>query len=401
VELTLMVCARHSAPGWSAVVQPVCIGIPVVSWMPAVLRSISERQHGDRRKEATMKVFLSWSGNVSHAVASALRKWLPYMHHSIRPFISSDDISKGDRWTGALSRELKDSQYGIICVTPYNAHKPWMNFEAGALANFMGTSKVMPLLFQVDRTELEDGPLAQFQTTDATKAEFYSLISTLNSSLAPESQLEHDVLRDNFGRWWDELDKDLQKIQRHSPGETRTAYKWLLTYEDLAIHTPKADCTQIWFVTADLFEYAVREGAKHEILNNLDKVKYRFLVRKPSGDDERRWMNDLEKLRKDHEPRLDYRCYRRRDFEREAASDYVIVESIGCRNPLKVYVRIPIADGGREYWFDTDERAAHSFYERFSDLWNRPEAVTPEQIKRELDEGSGALDPIAMEVGGP
>jgi hypothetical protein len=109
----------------------------------------------------------------------------------------------------------------------------------------------------------------------------------------------------------------------------------------------------------------------------------------------------LEKLRKDHEPRLDYRCYTRRDFEREAASDYVIVESIGCRNPLKVYVRIPIADGAREYWFDTDERAAHSFYERFSDLWNRPEAFTPEQVNRELDEGTGALDPVAIEVETP
>src|SRR5262245_25036795 len=113
-----------------------------------------------------MKVFLSWSGKASHDVATALRKWLPFMHHAIRPFISSDDIPKGERWNGALNRELEHAQYGIICVTPHNAHKPWMHFEAGALAHFLGRSRVMPLLFHIDRARLEGGPLAQFQTTD-------------------------------------------------------------------------------------------------------------------------------------------------------------------------------------------------------------------------------------------
>jgi hypothetical protein len=221
--------------------------------------------------------------------------------------------------------------------------------------------------------------------TDLTRDDFYTLINTLNSSLPADEQLDHDVLGDNFDYWWKKVEEQLGTIPRQSRGETRTAYKWLLTFEDLAIHEPKDGCIRIWFITADVFKYAVRDDVKQEIESNLAKVQYRFLVRKPDGDDELRWMGDLEKLRKQHEDRLDYRCYKQGDFEKQAATDYAIVESSTCKDrPLKVYVRIPIESGETEYWFDTDERAAHNFHNRFEELWNSPEAEKPAQIALEL-----------------
>ena len=132
-----------------------------------------------------MKVFLSWSGEASQAVATALHNWLPYMHHAIKPFMSSADINAGDKWSDDLSHELKDAQYGIVCVTAFNVHKPWMNFEAGALAHL---PHLAPFLFRLERGALSNSPLMQFQLTEfspdgnRSKGEFYKLIEGVNSA---------------------------------------------------------------------------------------------------------------------------------------------------------------------------------------------------------------------------
>jgi len=41
-----------------------------------------------------MKIFMSWSGKHSLAVASALRDWLPLLFSDIDLFVSSEDIRK-------------------------------------------------------------------------------------------------------------------------------------------------------------------------------------------------------------------------------------------------------------------------------------------------------------------
>src|SRR5262245_19790474 len=81
-----------------------------------------------------MKVFISWSGDISKAVASALRDWLPKVIQHVKPWMSEQDIPKGTRWLGYISEQLKEVKTGIICLTPDNQQNPWILFEAGALA---------------------------------------------------------------------------------------------------------------------------------------------------------------------------------------------------------------------------------------------------------------------------
>lgn len=45
-----------------------------------------------------MKVFISWSGKRSKAMANALKEWIPLIVQHAEPFVSDKDISAGDRW---------------------------------------------------------------------------------------------------------------------------------------------------------------------------------------------------------------------------------------------------------------------------------------------------------------
>ena len=64
-----------------------------------------------------MKVFISWSGDTSHNVALALREWLPSVLQSVEPYVSSEDIDKGARWSAEIGYQLNDTDFGILRVT--------------------------------------------------------------------------------------------------------------------------------------------------------------------------------------------------------------------------------------------------------------------------------------------
>jgi hypothetical protein len=337
----------------------------------------------------TMNVFLSWSGKVSRDVAGALHQWLPYMHHSIKPFMSSVDIGKGDRWGEGLSRELKDAQYAIVCVTPFNTFKPWMNFEAGSLFHL---PHLTPFLFRVDRLSLTHSPLSQFQMTDyssdsdRSKHDFFQLLQSINGELPEADRLDAEVLQRNFDHWWTELKKELDAIPEVSAGETRTAYTWLRTFEDLAVHDVTPDCRAVWFVTADVFKFALRAGLREKIEANLDKVRYRYLIPDPDGSEERAARDQLDRMANRYPDNLEYRSFNPELFRKQAASDYVVIESKDADTVAKVFVRIPLADTSMDYWFETEERAAHGFHLRFLQLWESPadtgDTLTPKTAVR-------------------
>lgn len=108
-----------------------------------------------------MRVFVSWSGARSRAVASALRQWLPEIVPGIA-FFHSEDIPKGANWHTALVDALRDCGVGIFCVTPEALRSPWMLFEAGAMAQHGDRPTLLTYLYGVDELT---GPLSHFQAT--------------------------------------------------------------------------------------------------------------------------------------------------------------------------------------------------------------------------------------------
>lgn len=177
-----------------------------------------------------MKVFLSWSGELSHKIALELREWLPLVIQSIEPYVSSEDIDKGTRWSIDIAKELEDSSFGILCVTPQNLNAPWLNFEAGALSKAFENSFVSPFLFGLKPSDLKKSPLLQFQHTLYDKKDFFKLICSINNALG-EQKLKDDKLKATFEIWFSQLKEKLDALL----GETSSVQPEQTTdkYEDV------------------------------------------------------------------------------------------------------------------------------------------------------------------------
>lgn len=170
-----------------------------------------------------MKVFISWSGPLSQKVACALRDWIPCVLQYVRPYVSSEDIDKGARWSADVAKELSDSAYGILCVTADNQAAPWLNFEAGALSKAIDKSYVTPFLLNLKAAELKNGPLIQFQATAFSHDEVRKLVESLNQKAADAERVEIATVRRTFDKWWPELEKDLSAILQATPLATKVS----------------------------------------------------------------------------------------------------------------------------------------------------------------------------------
>lgn len=158
-----------------------------------------------------MRVFLSWSGKRSLKVALAFREWLPSVIQSLDPYVSSEDLDKGTRWSTEIAKELAESSFGILCVTKENQGEPWLNFEAGALSKTIDESLVSPFLLDIARTEVA-GPMVQFQSTIFTRDDVAKLVATLNRACG-DSKLSDKRLEDTFDVWWPTLESALLEIK--------------------------------------------------------------------------------------------------------------------------------------------------------------------------------------------
>ncbi|MEU4401416.1 hypothetical protein ACIQH6_11805 [Micromonospora orduensis] len=162
-----------------------------------------------------MKVFISWSKPVSHALGLALRDWLPEVIQAIQPWISSEDIDKGQRWSAEVGSKLDELSQGVLCVTPENQREPWLNFEAGALARSLDGSRVRPVLFGLQPADVT-GPLAQFQATVASdRDDMLRLLASLNAACA--APLDSTRLERAFDRTWPDYVERLSHLPSAAP----------------------------------------------------------------------------------------------------------------------------------------------------------------------------------------
>lgn len=160
-----------------------------------------------------MKVFISWSGERSQALAVALRDWLPLVLHFVEPWVSQSDIEAGERWALEVAKELEASNFGIICITKDNIASEWLLFEAGALSRSMQEGRVIPLLLDLEYKDIT-GPVAQFQAKKFESGGIWDIVNSINRCV--EVAVPEARLRQLFEALWPELEKKAAEIPETS-----------------------------------------------------------------------------------------------------------------------------------------------------------------------------------------
>ena len=157
-----------------------------------------------------MKVFISWSGQRSKTLADTLKLWLPMVLQYVEPWVSESNINAGDRWALKIGNELESSNFGIICITPENVNADWILFEAGALSKSMQDAKVIPLLYDLEVSDLS-GPLSQFKAKKVEESGIKEIVQAINKHAdKPASDKIVDKLVPSL---WPQLSDSLKKCR--------------------------------------------------------------------------------------------------------------------------------------------------------------------------------------------
>lgn len=156
-----------------------------------------------------MKVFISWSGKQSQAVANALREWLPAVIPGSQPWASGVDIQAGERWFPKLMQELESSEFSVICLTPDNLRSPWLYFEGGAIAARNKDAKVCGFLTGIRASQIP-GPFAQFQCVQGDAEGAWALVQAINSLLKSKRNDDQELL-ERFTASWPRLRENLKE----------------------------------------------------------------------------------------------------------------------------------------------------------------------------------------------
>jgi len=225
-----------------------------------------------------VKIFVSWSGALSQAVAAHLKEWLPLVVPFVKPYVSAEDIEKGARWSGDIASQLQSCAFGILCITHENMDAPWIHFEAGALSKTLETARVCPLLFGMRPAELNSGPLLQFQATVFDRDDVRKLVKTI----ARAGQAgEAPFLDKQFDNWWPQLQSDVEAaISAHAA---------------LPVDQPTETGPSLDGMVAEILE-RVRENDRRVLSQPTATVEADSPLRMPRRSTKRWWISRLESL---------------------------------------------------------------------------------------------------------
>jgi len=178
-----------------------------------------------------MKVFISWSGERSRSLGTALNNWLPSVLQYTQPWLSERDIAAGDRWGTEIGKKLEECNFGIICLTKDNLEAPWILFEAGAISKIVSASSVCPFLLDLDHTDIS-GPLSQYQAKKADKSGTLDLLKAINAK--HREPLELIRLNQIFDGMWSSLQSQISSIPKQK-GDAKPARAQVEVLEDLVM----------------------------------------------------------------------------------------------------------------------------------------------------------------------
>jgi hypothetical protein len=162
--------------------------------------------------------FLSWSGALSGEIVSYIKRDIldPVFGDRIEPFISSE-IGAGSLFAPEIFGRLKNSDFGIVCITAENIEKPWVSFECGGLIKNGKKDNLYVILVDISIEMLRrlNQPLSEFQAVRLDRDGIINLIKKISASIL---EVESAGYENRIHRNWDtHAEKFADILQRHKP----------------------------------------------------------------------------------------------------------------------------------------------------------------------------------------
>lgn len=170
-------------------------------------------KRGKGKGDPAPTVFLSWSGELSRCVALLFRDFMNELFTtSDITFISCEDIKLGQKWAEILFKHLENDNLGIVFVTKENLTAPWLHYEFGALSK-EAFSRVIPVLIDLNRNDVDDTPIGQFQSAISIKKEnICKLMTGICKHIKPS--IRSKTLSRRFKKNWNKLRRDIEDAKR-------------------------------------------------------------------------------------------------------------------------------------------------------------------------------------------
>ena len=129
--------------------------------------------------------------------------------------MSDSDLKAGRNWRSDLQGHLEESGAGIVVVTADNRDKPWLMFEAGALAKQVNNC-LIPYLVDVDSSALSRNALDMFQTVKADREGTQKMVERIFEAGGGKQEDQTAILK-SFAALWPDLEKPLTEARNHPP----------------------------------------------------------------------------------------------------------------------------------------------------------------------------------------
>ena len=166
-------------------------------------------------------IFISWSTNPAREIALELKGLLDSIltDPDYHIFVSESEdtgIKKGEKGFVKINQNLSNANFGILVLCNNNYERPWLMYEAGAIAK-LGKSRVCPILFNRNDSNIE-GPIVQFQHASFKyddKDDFNKLLFSIYESkydLESLSEAQKNNLIDSLDRHWGVFSGKIKKI---------------------------------------------------------------------------------------------------------------------------------------------------------------------------------------------
>ncbi|HYL99067.1 MAG TPA: hypothetical protein VEZ90_08950 [Blastocatellia bacterium] len=152
----------------------------------------------------------------------------------VKAWVSAADIEAGQRWNDAINAELRDTTFGIICITPENQPHRGFSSRRAHLRKPSINVRGCPYLVGMKTADLQPGPLTQFQAKLANESDTEAILKAINAARGAEA-LPPDRLAKQVKLYRPELKTALESLPpARSDAPERTSERKLDELLDIA-----------------------------------------------------------------------------------------------------------------------------------------------------------------------